>query len=123
MWRFVEDGEFYLPVSGPAELPEKIGDLRTAATFVTQKGEKIAGYIVGADRVFAIGLFVGDALINFNKNLPRSFAEKQFAKLSTALGGGIVDIREVFPLVYETCFNWEELGYKNLRGEFAVGPV
>ena len=57
LWKFNDDGDVYLPVSNPDELPEDIRDLRVKAEFLTPAGVVLDGYIVCAEKVFSIGVF------------------------------------------------------------------
>lgn len=121
MWRFVESTESYRPVRKPEELPESVKDLRTKAEFISPNGLKFNGYIVGADRVFSIGLFIAGKLIGFNKNLPKSLLVKQVGQLLSALPhGAAAGAKDIFPLEYVTQFDWEDLGYRNFRGQFEI---
>lgn len=123
MWSFLGDSESYRPVRTPEELPEDIRDLRTKANFVSKSGIRLSGYIVGADNVFSVGIFVASEFIGFNRNLPRSFLIKELQRFSR-LSGSKVEFtqHQIFPLEYETQFDWDRFGYRNYRGRFDVEP-
>jgi hypothetical protein len=114
-WRFNEDSEGYYPVSVPEELPENIRDLRTFVRFLTVGGDCYDGYIVGAGKVFSVGIFFGENIFHFNKNMPSAMNQES---LNNLLSATAYTNDAFFPVRYETRMNWQDSGYDNFYGDF-----
>lgn len=115
VWRFDEDSDGFYPVNEPEALPENIRDLRTAVVFTTHDGQSFNGYIVGAGRVFSIGIFKDGKTFHFNNNMPAVINQESLNNLlsaSSPLAGNI------FPARYETKMQWQDKGFNNFSGEF-----
>lgn len=118
VWRFDDSDNLNYPVSGPENISPDPRDMRIKAVFFAPNGMEFNGYIVGIDRVFAIYLFYQDRKFGFNNNAV-SLCHEDFKELMEILPSGSVKNKDdLFPLRYETRFNWEDKGYRNFWGEF-----
>jgi hypothetical protein len=121
VWRFDDNGDVYYPVTTPDALPENIKDLRTSVKLYSPNGSIFNGYIVGADKIFSIGIFNKGKTFHFNKNVPESLFMMQFKGLVSSLESGIsIKESDLFPMKFETQFNWDEYGYNNFEGVFEI---
>jgi len=118
VWRFDEDSDLLYPVDHPDDMPDNPRDVQIRAVFFTPIGEELEGHIVGIDNVFCIGIFVNEETIFFNKNLP-DMVQEEFERLRLSLKNTKIEsVNDLFPLRFETRFDWEDLGYQNFWGEF-----
>ena len=118
VWRFDDKDNLNYPVQKPEDMPSDPRDTRIKAVFYAPNGMEFNGYIVGVDRVFTVYLFYQGKKFGFNNNAV-SLCYEDFNQLMELLpNGSIRDKDDLFPLRYETRFDWEDRGYKNFWGEF-----
>jgi len=94
-WNATVDG--YCPVEDFDPLPTDEPTLFMKATLTASTGEVFDGYLVGLDRFYAFGLFVGGEEYVINLRLPETI-EAAAAAISRKLGKPV----RFFPLRYET---------------------
>lgn len=99
VWAWSDDEDYHCPVAQAEPLPEGLGALFVAAKHRTADGVALDGYVVAdMGRVFAVGVFVGDRDLVFNRNLPE-MADLELGELRGALGDSQ---HTVFPITYQT---------------------
>ena len=116
VWKYDEDSDLFYPVGGESDLPDLARDLKIRAVFMAPTGEVLEGYVVGVDRIFSMGLFLGDRVYHLNKNLRgpsrdqvEEYLAKKFPKSNLTYDG-------MFPLHFET--RWDSVGFVNFSGVF-----
>ncbi|NNJ26675.1 hypothetical protein LzC2_27650 [Planctomycetes bacterium LzC2] len=104
--------EHFLPVGEYEPLPEDLGTLFILANCKLSGGHQFEGYVVGTGSIYALNLFVDERSFMFNANL-QGLADEEASQMAGFLS---IDVRDVFPIHYETCFGFP--GSENLSGEF-----
>ena len=122
LWRDDQDKDLYFPVRSPDEMPENPGDLLIKSDFFTPNKMRFSGYIKGInkgiDKLLYINIFYNGKSFGFNYNLP-DLCHEHLNELIAVLPEGMAkDKDDLFPLRYETKFDWEDQGYKNFWGHF-----
>jgi hypothetical protein len=118
LWKYDDDSEYNYPVLDASQIPESERDLFTIAKFTTQYGDVLLGCVIGISYVFSVGLFGGDKIFIFNKNLPDR--ARQHAKNLVALHPSLraKTVEELFPLKYQTAIG--RPGYREFSGLFEM---
>lgn len=122
LWRDDQDKNLYFPVRTPNDMPDNPGDLLIKANFITPIKINFSGYIKGInkgiDKLLYINIFYNGQSYGFNYNLP-SLCHVHLNELIEALPEGSANSKDdLFPLRYETCFDWENYEYSNFWGSF-----
>ena len=117
-WRYEEGSDLYYPVRGEDDLPESLRDLSIRAVFTTPSGEQLEGYVVGTERIFSIGLFLGDRTYHINKNLPGLSKEQVDEYLSQRGGTSDLQYESMFPLQFQS--RWGGDTFVDFSGVFEM---
>ena len=86
------------------------------AEFMTPKGVRLDGYIIGLQHVYCIHIFSNGESFGFNKNL-MDLCLLELEKFN-ANSGLNLDIPDFSPLRYRTTIDAK--GFKNINGEFYI---
>jgi hypothetical protein len=122
IWYYDEESDLYYPINSPDEIPDYADprDLRIKAIFYTPSGEPLKGYIILPPdikrEVFSIGIFVNKKKFFFNDNLLDPSKDQLEDMLKELNSDKFRSEKDVFPVKYETDFNFE--GYNNFQGTF-----
>jgi hypothetical protein len=122
IWYYDEESDLYYPINSPDEIPDYADprDLSVKAIFYTPSGEPLKGYITlprdTKHEVFSIGIFVNGRQFFFNDNLPGPSKDQLEDMLKELDAGKFRSEKDIFPVRYETDFNFE--GYNNFQGIF-----
>lgn len=120
VWRLDKDADTHFPVRSLNDIPELVRDLRILAEFTAPNGQKMLGRVGGIDRIFAIGLFVGDNTFIINKNMPKDAREQAEAFLQASGLSNRLSYETLFPLRYET--RWGGEVFNDFSGVFEMPP-
>lgn len=122
VWRYDQDLEGYFEVRGHEDLEsaESTADLQILAEFITPRGHRLMGKIVGVQDVYAIGLFVNNEIVGINRNM-RQDSRRQVAKYLTLSGiVGELSFETLFPLRFES--KWGSETFNDFSGVFEMPP-
>jgi hypothetical protein len=101
-------------VEETSPLPVTRGTLFIKAVLYPAHGPTLEGYVVGLRSVYAIGIFVGDVEVGFNRQLG-DLVQQESSRLFAALGTASF---ELFPLEFTTEFHFPDEG--NVAGLFTI---
>ncbi|MDH5650166.1 MAG: hypothetical protein OEY67_10995, partial [Gammaproteobacteria bacterium] len=81
---------------------------------------ELSGFITGIENVISVGIFTNTTPAYFNKNLA-DLAIQCFNDYSDFFKSKNINVfKDMFPLVYETRFDWEDYGYNNFTDSFNI---
>lgn len=101
IWVWDDELEGHHPLIGTGKISPEFPTLFVSATFTTQSGCKLKGYLVGRESFYAFGLFAGDEVHVFNQNAP-DLAGLAADTISEKLG-----LERIFPLHYRAAVSLE----------------
>lgn len=122
VWRDDRDKDLHFPVNSPDELPHNPKDMLIKAEFFAPNGMKFEGCIKGIDKgidtLLVIWIYYNGKEFGFNHNLPDLCHEQLEELIKELPEGSVKNEGDIFPIRYETRFDWEAQGYKNFWGTF-----
>jgi hypothetical protein len=114
VWKWSEFNDERCPVLNFDPLPDDEPTLFIKARFKTPEGEEFDGYLTGRETFYAFTLFVGEASIQFNLNLPKLITD-QWMRLRQIINKPEMSL---FPLHYETNVHFKHK--QNIQGILTV---
>jgi hypothetical protein len=102
VWAWAEDPiaeDLVSPVLETHPIPVEAAADFIKAEFQTPSGLRFDGYVIDADAVFAINLFIDHHQVVFNVQMDRAWVERGLAELRTAIGD---QEAQIFPLTYKS---------------------
>ncbi len=102
IWVWDDELEGHHPLIGTGGISSEFPTLFVRATFTTQSGNQLKGYLVGRESFYAFGLFTDDEVYVFNQNAP-DLAGLAAYTICEKLG-----LERIFPLHYRAAVSLEE---------------